>query len=88
MRSSYSEVSSIIIRENVGLKNMANIITKLHFHSKPAIFFHYLNWFEIFRIELFDIIPFYLQSLREQSAVVYKRIQWHVEECSVAFLCN
>jgi hypothetical protein len=35
------------------------------------------------------VIPFYLQSVPVQSANCVKtRIQWHVEECSVALLCN
>jgi hypothetical protein len=35
------------------------------------------------------VIPFYLQSVPVYSANCIKtRIQWHVEECSVAILCN
>jgi hypothetical protein len=35
------------------------------------------------------VIPFYLQSvLVHEANCVKKRIQWHVEECSVALLCN
>jgi hypothetical protein len=32
--------------------------------------------------------PFYLQSAQYIQQIVYKRIQWHVEECSVALLRN
>jgi hypothetical protein len=35
------------------------------------------------------VITFYLQSVLVHSANCVKiHIQWHVEECSVALLCN
>jgi hypothetical protein len=38
---------------------------------------------------LFFVIPFYLQYVLVHSANCVKTcIQWHVEECSVALLCN
>jgi hypothetical protein len=38
---------------------------------------------------IFFVIPFYLQSVLVHSANCVKTcIQWHVEECSVALLCN
>jgi hypothetical protein len=38
---------------------------------------------------IFFVIQFYLQSVSAHSAnCVKRRIQWHVEECSVALLCN
>jgi hypothetical protein len=37
----------------------------------------------------FSVNPFYLQSVLAHSANCVKTcIQWHVEECSVALLCN
>jgi hypothetical protein len=37
----------------------------------------------------FVVIPFYLQSVLVHTANCVKTcIQWHAEECSVAFLCN
>jgi hypothetical protein len=37
----------------------------------------------------FFVIPFYLQSVLVHSANCVKTcIQWHVEECSLALLCN
>jgi hypothetical protein len=40
-------------------------------------------------IFFFFVIPFYLQSLLVHSANCVKTcIHWHVEECSVALLCN
>jgi hypothetical protein len=38
---------------------------------------------------VFLVIPFYLQSVLVYSANYVKTcIQWHVEECSLALLCN
>jgi hypothetical protein len=36
----------------------------------------------------FFMIPFYLQSVLVHSANCVKDMAWHVEECSVALLCN
>jgi hypothetical protein len=39
--------------------------------------------------ESFFVVPFYLQSVLVHSANCVKTcIQWHVEECSLALLCN
>jgi hypothetical protein len=41
------------------------------------------------RRHLFFLIPFYLQSVLVHSTNCVKTcIQWHVEECSVALICN
>jgi hypothetical protein len=38
---------------------------------------------------IFFVIPFYLQFVLVHSANCVKRhIQWNVEKCSVALLCN
>jgi hypothetical protein len=40
-------------------------------------------------IRTYFIIPFYLQSVLAHSAnCVKSQIQWHVEECLLALLCN
>jgi hypothetical protein len=48
----------------------------------------YMDWYITFCNFFFEIL-FYLQSVLVHSANCVKtRIQGHVEECSVALLCN
>jgi hypothetical protein len=45
------------------------------------------NWGKMYKT--FFVIPLYLQSVLVHSAnCVKKRIQWHVEEYSLALLCD
>jgi hypothetical protein len=40
-------------------------------------------------VQIFFVIPFYLQSVLVHPAkYVKRRIRWHVEECLVVLLCN
>jgi hypothetical protein len=52
-----------------------------------------LSGYNIFRGIIFSVIPFYLQSIYTSTFSklcknINTCIQWHVEECSVALLCN
>jgi hypothetical protein len=56
-----------------------------HKGCETSRFSHYLDY----RLPDFFVIPFYLQLVLVHSANCVKTcIQWHVEECSLALLCN